>query len=131
METRYLKTLLEVLKSGSFSRAADILNITQSAVSQRIRFMEELYGMSLIDRTGSLITATKAGNTVLKNARQILALEKELDGELKGLKQRPSFPLDAPQHWGLSTYPKCSACSFWLIPKKHKSSHMLTPLEMC
>ena len=54
MDTRYLKTLQAVLESGSFSRAADDLNITQSAVSRRIRFMEDQYGMPLIDRSGGV-----------------------------------------------------------------------------
>ena len=41
METRYLKTLVVAAETGSFSRTAEILNLTQSAVSQRIKFLEE------------------------------------------------------------------------------------------
>lgn len=93
METRYLKTLMAVLETRSFSRAASELNITQSAVSQRIRFMEEQYGIPLINRSGSVIAATEAGNAVLRKARNILALENELKVELKnlGMKARLSF----------------------------------------
>jgi DNA-binding transcriptional LysR family regulator len=85
MEIRYLKTLLTVLESGSFSRTAGELNISQSAVSQRIRFMEEQYGMSLLDRSGAVIVATEAGSAVVRKARQILTLERDLDDELKSL----------------------------------------------
>ena len=93
MDTRYLKTLQAVLESGSFSRAADDLNITQSAVSRRIRFMEDQYGMPLIDRSGGVFAATEAGGAVLRKATQILMLEKELLDELKsiGIKERFSF----------------------------------------
>ena len=48
METGYFKTLQAVLESGSFSRAASDLNITPLAVAQRLRFMEEPYGMPSI-----------------------------------------------------------------------------------
>jgi len=44
METRYLKTLVATVEEGSFSRAAEVLYITQSAVSQRIKFLEEHFG---------------------------------------------------------------------------------------
>ena len=51
MSTRYFKALQAVLESGIFFRAASDLNITQSAVSERTRFMGEQYGMPLIDRS--------------------------------------------------------------------------------
>ena len=85
MDTRYMRTFQAVLEGGSFSRAAGDLNITQSAVSQRIKFMEEQYGASLLDRTGSAITATDAGEAVLRKVRQILNLEAEMLDELKSL----------------------------------------------
>ncbi|NCO51008.1 MAG: LysR family transcriptional regulator, partial [Deltaproteobacteria bacterium] len=39
METRYLKTLVVAAETGNFSRTAEMLNLTQSAVSQRIKFL--------------------------------------------------------------------------------------------
>ena len=105
METRYLKTLLAVLESGSFSRTAGELNITQSAVSQRIRFMEEQYGMSLIDRSGAVIVATEAGSAVVKKARQILALEMELDEELKGLRNKSRLSICCTPTFGIVYLP--------------------------
>ncbi|MDR3580158.1 MAG: LysR family transcriptional regulator [Oryzomonas sp.] len=128
METRYLKTLLEVLKSGSFSRAADVLNVTQSAVSQRIRFMEEQYGVSLIDRAGTAITATEAGSTVLKNAQQILALEKELDDELKGLKTTSKFSVGCTPTFGVVYLPKVLSLFFLANSEESRiKSYVNTP----
>ena len=52
MELLYLKTLVEVVRTGSLSRAADILCVTQPAVSRRIKFLEDQYGYELLDRSG-------------------------------------------------------------------------------
>jgi len=71
METQYLKTLLAVLELNSFSKAADALCVTQSAVSQRIRFLEECYGLKLLDKSGKLNMPTAAGLIVKKKAEQI------------------------------------------------------------
>ena len=101
-----MKTLLAVLETGSFSRAAGDLNITQSAVSQRIRFMEEQYGMSLVDRSGGVIAATEAGGAVLVKARQILALEKELEGELRSLGMKARLSLCCTPTFGIVYLPR-------------------------
>ena len=85
METRYLKTLVVAVEQGSFSRAAEVLHITQSAVSQRIKFLEEYFGHQLLDRSGSGLVLTPAGQLVLAKSRDILRLERELDDTIKGL----------------------------------------------
>ncbi|TLM68124.1 MAG: LysR family transcriptional regulator [Deltaproteobacteria bacterium] len=85
METRYFKTLVAAVEEGSFSRAAEVLHITQSAVSQRIKFLEEQYGHQLLDRAGPALTLTPAGQLVLAKAREILAKEREMVDALKGL----------------------------------------------
>lgn len=82
METRYLKTLVVAVESGSFSRAAESLNITQSAVSQRVKFLEEQYGHQLLDRSGQTLATTEVGRMVLEKARSVLEKENEL---LEGL----------------------------------------------
>jgi DNA-binding transcriptional LysR family regulator len=99
METRYLKTLVEAIEKGSFSKAADALHITQSAVSQRIKFLEEQYGHQLIDRSGAILEPTPIGKLVLVKAHEILKTECELIESLrqKGAQKRlaicctPSF----------------------------------------
>lgn len=85
METRYFKTLVAAVEEGNFSRAAEVLHITQSAVSQRIKFLEEQYGHQLLDRSGPTLTLTPAGHLVLAKAREILEKERELIDGLKGL----------------------------------------------
>ena len=76
-----LRTLVSVVDLGSFEAAAAHLHITQSAVSQRIRAMEEAAGRILVRRERP-ITATDSGEIVLRTARQMLHLENSLAGEL-------------------------------------------------
>lgn len=78
METRYLNTLLAAVEAGTFSRAAEELHITQSAVSQRIKFLEEHFGQQLLDRSGQRLALTAAGQVVHAKAREIIDKEKEL-----------------------------------------------------
>ena len=78
METRYLNTLVATVETGTFSKAAEVLHITQSAVSQRIKFLEEHFGQQLFDRSGQKLALTDAGRVVAAKAREILDKEQEL-----------------------------------------------------
>ena len=78
METRYLNTLIAAVETGTFSKAAESLHINQSAVSQRIKFLEEHFGQQLLDRSGQRLALTVAGQMVFNKARDILEKEKEL-----------------------------------------------------
>jgi len=78
LESIYLKTLVEVARTGSFSRAAETLCVTQSAVSRRIKFLEEHFATELLDRSGAHLSATPPGNLVLEKAKKILELEQDL-----------------------------------------------------
>jgi len=78
METRYLNTLIASVDAGTFSKAAELLHITQSAVSQRIKFLEEHFGQQLLDRSGQRLALTAAGQLVFSKAKDILEKEREL-----------------------------------------------------
>ncbi|MBU5613612.1 LysR family transcriptional regulator [Geomonas azotofigens] len=93
MQTEYLKTLVVLGQVGSFSKAATDLSITQSAVSQRIKYLEDHYGCQLVDRSGKLLLLTEAGKVVVQRAEQILLLEAQLANDLKlrGEKSRLSI----------------------------------------
>jgi len=105
METQYLKTLRAVLELGSFSKAAGELCITQSAVSQRIKLLEERLGFPLVDRSGQLVAPTEAGRIVNKKAEQILLLERELESELQGLGARSRLSLCSTPTFGIVYLP--------------------------
>lgn len=93
MESVYLKTLVEVVKAGSISKAADTLCVTQPAVSRRIKFIEEQYGYLLLDRSGQTLIPTDAGKLVFEKAELMLAIERELLSGLKSIndKKRIAF----------------------------------------
>ncbi len=72
-----LAALAAVVGEGSFERAARRLHVTPSAVSQRIRQLEERVGAVLV-RRGSPCTATAAGRPLLRHAERLALLEAEL-----------------------------------------------------
>jgi DNA-binding transcriptional LysR family regulator len=100
MDTRYLKTLVTVVETGSFSSAARTLHLTQSAVSQRIKFLEDAFGCSLFDRSGIALLLTAAGELVLESARRIIGIEDSLQGKLKRIKERQRVALGCTPTFG-------------------------------
>ncbi|RKE84248.1 LysR family transcriptional regulator ArgP [Rhizobium sp. AG855] len=77
----HLAALSAILRSGSFERAAKELGLTQSAVSQRIRLLEEQIGTPLVIRTQPC-RATEAGRRVFRHAEELRLLEQELRTDL-------------------------------------------------
>ncbi len=78
-----LRTLAAVVEHGTFDRAAGALHLTPSAVSQRIKALEELSGRVLVRRSKP-IQATAAGAVLVRLARQVALLEAEAAAELEG-----------------------------------------------
>jgi DNA-binding transcriptional LysR family regulator len=72
MDIDLLKTFLEVYRTRHFGRTAENLYLTQSAVSARIRLLEETLGAPLFTRTRNDIQLTPAGTRLLKYAEAIL-----------------------------------------------------------
>lgn len=76
-----LSALASVVREGSFERAARALNVTPSAVSQRIRLLEERVGCALVVR-GQPCSATEAGRRLCQHLDRVRLLEQELQGAL-------------------------------------------------
>lgn len=72
-----LSALAAVIREGSFERAARVLHVTPSAVSQRVKQLEESLGAILVVR-GSPCTATPTGHALYRHAEQIELLERDL-----------------------------------------------------
>jgi len=83
LDYRLLAALAAVVDSGSFDRAATTLCLTQSAVSQRIKQLEERLGQILLVRDNPP-RPTPAGQQLLKHVRQVVLLENELPTTLVG-----------------------------------------------
>jgi DNA-binding transcriptional LysR family regulator len=68
-----LRTLIEVVERGSFTDAAKRLHLTQPAISQQIRELENRCGLQLVERIGKRAFATPAGNELMVHGRRIMA----------------------------------------------------------
>ncbi|EJT05637.1 LysR family transcriptional regulator ArgP [Rhizobium sp. CCGE 510] len=79
-----LRAVATVVQTGSFERAATVLNVTPSAVSQRIKQIEERLGTVLIVR-GTPCTATEKGEWLCRHMENVGMLEAELFGQLPAL----------------------------------------------
>ncbi|MGF1470578.1 MAG: LysR family transcriptional regulator [Rubrobacteraceae bacterium] len=69
---RQLRYFVAVAEELNFSRAADRIYMSQPALSQQVRRLEEELGVSLFDRTNNQIRLTEAGHILLDNARSVL-----------------------------------------------------------
>ena len=81
IDYRNLAALAAVVDEGGFEKAARVLNLTQSAVSQRIRALEEGLGLVLLVRV-SPPTPTAAGRRLLALWRQVRRLEEDVLAEV-------------------------------------------------
>lgn len=77
-----LKAFVAVADQRSFTRAATMLNRTQSAVSMQIKRLEDRLGVALFERTKASVDLTSAGEGLLGYARRILILNEEAVGRL-------------------------------------------------
>lgn len=80
-----LRALQSVIDTGSMTRAAQQLNLSQSAVSWKIKRLEEQLGRILIDRQGGVLTATADGEALLLHGRCILQAHESGAGPLFAL----------------------------------------------
>ncbi|WP_017597898.1 LysR family transcriptional regulator ArgP [Nocardiopsis lucentensis] len=78
----HLRTLTTLVDEGTFEAAARRLHVTASAVSQRIRTMEQTAGKVLVQRTNP-VAPTAAGDVVLRYARQVVLLDGDVLAELQ------------------------------------------------
>jgi DNA-binding transcriptional LysR family regulator len=82
MDTRQLAAFCAVVDRRSFSQAADVLGVSQPAISLQIRALEERLGTQLIDRSGRRVEPTEAGLRLYRGAQRLLALEEQLVEEV-------------------------------------------------
>ncbi len=106
LDYRLIEAFAAVIEEGGFERAANKLHITQSAVSQRIRQLEDEVGRILVLRE-SPPRATEAGERLIRHYRQVASLEGEAIEEL-GMSGRSGY-----QHLPIAVNADC--LSVWLL----------------
>ena len=78
-----LETFIAVAKIKSFTKASEILNITQPAVSQHIKFLEEYYGVTFIRKSGKTIKLTEEGKILYGHAVELERIYRNIETEFR------------------------------------------------
>ncbi|PVZ68871.1 LysR family transcriptional regulator [Pelagibaculum spongiae] len=108
METQNLQAFVCTAEESSFSQAAEILKLTQPAISKRIANLESQLGSKLFDRIGRQITLTEAGRVLLPRAKRILQEVESSRIALNNLQGRicGELSLGTSHHIGLHRLPQ-------------------------
>ncbi len=82
MNSDFLRSLIALSQEGSIARAAQSQGLTATAISQRIKALEEQVGSCLTIRSGKTVQLTEAGQRILPHAKQLLRAEQDLVNSL-------------------------------------------------
>lgn len=112
IEFRHLRTIKAIHEAGGLAKAADLLNITQSALSHQIKGIEDQAGVELFVRRSKPLKLSAAGKRLLRSAEKILPEIEALQHEFSGLRQGHAGRM----HIAI----ECHACFEWLFPVLEK-----------
>jgi LysR family transcriptional regulator, chromosome initiation inhibitor len=122
-----LECLAAIVEEGGFDRAAQRLNITQSAVSQRLRALEAQVGTVLIVRSRPL-KPTSAGKLLLKHTKQLRLLRADLERDLREL--APGAVARAREEERISLAVNADSIATWALPALNELARQGLPLEI-
>ncbi len=108
IELRHLKTIKAIHDSGGLARAAEVLNMTQSALSHQVKGLEDQTGVELFARRSKPLRLSAAGLRLLRAAERILPEIDAVGEEFRALRAGRSGRL----HIAI----ECHACFDWLFP---------------
>ncbi|MFN3146949.1 MAG: LysR family transcriptional regulator [Paracoccaceae bacterium] len=108
LELRHLRTIRAIHEAGGLARAADLLNITQSALSHQVKGLEEQAGVELFVRRSKPLRLSSAGARLLRLAERVLPEVAAVEEEFRALEQGKTGRL----HIAI----ECHACFEWLFP---------------
>ena len=96
LDVTTLRSFVAVADQGGVTRAAGMLNLTQSAVSMQLKRLEELLGLPLFDRSGRRIVLTGNGEQLLSYARRMVELNDEIVARLTDVVYQGEVVLGVP-----------------------------------
>ncbi|GGP27660.1 HTH-type transcriptional regulator ArgP [Silvimonas amylolytica] len=88
LDPKQTEALLTVIETGSFEQAGARLHVTPSAISQRVRALEEEMGAALVIRSRP-VRATRTGQRLLQHLRRVMLLEEDLASDLAEQRHAP------------------------------------------
>lgn len=106
MDTRQLKTLVAIAANGTFAKAADVVHLTPSAVSQQIQALEQELDVTLFERSTRPPNLTAEGLQVLEMARAVLRMEDDTRASLRGDRIAGTLMLGSVRSSALNLLPK-------------------------
>ncbi|MES2149648.1 MAG: LysR substrate-binding domain-containing protein [Pseudomonadota bacterium] len=108
LELRHLRTLSALRSAGTLVRAAQLLNLTQSALSHQIKLIEDRFQSPLFERKSMPIAFTAAGSRLLELADQVLPCIEQAERDVTRLSQGDQGQLRVAL--------ECHTCFDWLMP---------------
>ncbi|BCT69321.1 MULTISPECIES: LysR family transcriptional regulator [Nitrosospira] len=108
LELRHLRTLAALHETGSVSRAAKRVHLTQSALSHQIKALQTHYGLSIVQRRGQTVELTDAGKHLVSLAGKVLEDIQATERSLATMSQQATGSLRIAL--------ECHTCFDWLMP---------------
>jgi len=109
LDIEQLRTFIAIAETGSFTRAADVVHKTQSAVSMQMKRLEERLGKPIFERDGRASKLTEDGERLLDYARRIVKLNAEALTSLTGAGLTGSARLGVPDDYADRYLPEIMA----------------------
>lgn len=115
LEFRHLRTIRAIHQAGGLARAAEMLNMTQSALSHQVKGLEDQAGMELFVRRSKPMRLSAAGLRMLRLAERVIPEIDALEEEFRALRSGKTGRL----HIAI----ECHACFDWLFPVLEQFRH--------
>ena len=114
---KHLRLVAAIARAGSVTRAGDVLNLSQSALSHQLRDIEDRLAAPLFHRVGKRMVLTPAGDTLLRTANQVLDIVGRAEDEIRKAGKTAGGRLR------ITT--QCYTCYHWLpgLLKEYRLSH--------
>lgn len=106
MDTRQLNTIMAIVAHGTFARAADVVGLTPSAVSQQVQALEQELGVRIFERASRPPKPTAAGMQVFDMAKEILRTFDNTKASLRGEKISGTLMIGSIRSSALNLLPK-------------------------
>ncbi len=106
IETSLLRTFATIAETRNFTRSAQILFRTQSAITMQMQKLEEILGCKLTYKSGRSIQLTDEGEALLRYAREILRLNDAMQSDIRSMKRRSEVRVGTSDDYAVMLLPK-------------------------
>ena len=108
LEIRHLRTLMAIAETGTVSRAADRVHLTQSALSHQLKTLESHYGVAMVSRHGQSVRLTESAQRLVALGRAVINEIQAAERDLAKIAVKPASTLRIAL--------ECHTCFDWLMP---------------